>query len=176
MGEGDELDRLSEAWTGQTVDAPRFDPAELRERNTSFERGLRRRNRVELVAAALVVVGFLAIGWTATSWVDRVGAPLVAVGAGVVAAVLVWRGTPPPATGRTTLEWRRETLAQQRDLLRSAWGWYLGPLVPGLALMLSDDPAWAGAVCAVFFVGVGVANTLAARRLDRELQESADER
>lgn len=170
----DELERLSEAWREQTVDAARFDPVALRARDTAFDRQLRRRNRIELGAAAFVALAFGAIAVVAEPWPQRVGAALVVAGAASVAVTLHRRGTPRPLADLPTLAWRRDTLRQQRDLLRSVASWYLGPLVPGLALMLSSRPWWVWLLSAATFGGIWWINQVAARRLEQQLEELSD--
>jgi hypothetical protein len=78
------------------------------------------------------------------------------------------------------LEFLRAELIRQRDLLRSVWGWYLLPFVPGLLLILvgvalerPERRDWLapGIVAAVTFVGIGLLNQRVARKLQRRLDD-----
>ena len=59
-------------------------------------------------------------------------------------AYLVWHilskgspGTIDETAGLSGwIEFRRRELVRQRDLLRSIWKWYIGPCVPGLAVLV----------------------------------------
>jgi hypothetical protein len=76
-------------------------------------------------------------------------------------------------------------LERQRDLLRTVWSWYLGPLIPGLAVLITAyalaNPAhWkyqglfiAGYVLfvAAFVVGIAKLNAGAARKLQKQIDE-----
>jgi hypothetical protein len=76
----------------------------------------------------------------------------------------------------------RDELERQRNLLRRIWRWYLGPMVPGMSLLVlygiwvaPSDRRWfriAYAVAAAgFFWLVGWFNQRAARRLEGQIEE-----
>jgi hypothetical protein len=84
------------------------------------------------------------------------------------------------------IEFRRRELVRQRDLLRGVWRWYLGPLVPGMVVVLSVVFAHAShvrnkpvmlmllvymCVCGAVFVGIGRLNERGAQKLQRQVDE-----
>jgi hypothetical protein len=140
----------------------------------------------------VLVVGFFAgTAWESSDPVTQAGALLVAAGALSIMGTLWRRGgvapMPPEAVAQQCLAWRRQELERQRALLAGVWRWYLGPLVPGLGLLLlaralqADGPgelAAVGAVallCALLFGGVGRMNRAAARSLEAELAALREE-
>lgn len=184
----DDLKPLRTAWASQTVEVQRFSVDELAAGATALERALRWRNRREYLAGALAIVLFGAAAWVAKDPLGRIGAGLVALGVVVVLATLSRRGSAGPIPdGAACLAWRRELLARQRDLLQGVWRWYLGPLVPGLLVMLlsgliraegpADIAVWAGTVLlgACTFGWLGRLNRQAARHLQAELAALATE-
>jgi hypothetical protein len=44
-----------------------------------------------------------------------------------------------------SLEFHRRELVRQRDLLRSVWRWYIGPIVPGLVVFYAGIKPQRGA-------------------------------
>ena len=99
------------------------------------------------------------------------------------------RRVPAALVGGSCVDFHRDELRRQRDLLLGVWRWYLLPLVPGLlvfltgglvqALQLPGVSARRGVVLAGFgavalalallLLGVAKLNHWAARRLQREL-------
>jgi hypothetical protein len=79
------------------------------------------------------------------------------------------------------LEFHRDELARQRDLLASVWTWYLLPFVPGAACVfigrfIEHPERWPWLALsflfvALVFVGVGVLNTRVARSLQHKIDE-----
>ncbi len=86
------------------------------------------------------------------------------------------------------IDFRRRELIRQRDLLRSIWRWYLGPLIPGLAVMFMafaqaavgshshvKHPGVLVAIDGLFFVTVflvvAMLNKKAARKLQRQIDD-----
>lgn len=111
---------------------------ELRTRATAFERKVRRRNLVEYVATAFVVVIF---GWYATFPIPAT--PLWPIAnLMIIAGVLVvaWNlhrlaraSKPPPGADAASLvDFQRAEYVRQRNALKSVWLWYIGPIIPGL--------------------------------------------
>lgn len=111
---------------------------QLRARATKFERKVHRRNRIEYIATAFVVVVF---GWYAT-W-PLPATPLWPIANLMIMAgalVVVWNlhrlaraNTPPPgADAASLIDFQRAEYVRQRNALKSVWLWYIGPVVPGL--------------------------------------------
>jgi hypothetical protein len=91
------------------------------------------------------------------------------------------RSVPADLGATNCIEFHKRELARQRDLLKSIWSWYLGPFLPGFALLvgwsISVAPPgrrWVGIAYAVgaalFFWTIGRMNLRAAHRLDGEIQ------
>jgi hypothetical protein len=156
----------------------------------SFQRNIQWRNVREYVAAIAVVVFF---GWEITRTPDllaRIGFGLMIAGMFYMVWVLLSKGSGrqlPEDAGRSSfIEFQRSELVRQRDLLRSVWRWYLGPLIPGMAVVLATSfnhaihaghafPVVFVALFAVFvaalFAGIARLNGRAARKLQRQIDE-----
>lgn len=172
-----------------------FTIEELQRAARKFSRKIRWRNVREYVAAA-VVVAWMGFYFVRLHWMlERLGSALVIAGV----AYVVWRlHRSGPASGnaetmdaRSCLDFYREELVRQRDLLKSVWLWYLSPLIPGLVVLLLGtlqatlaQPGAQGhegkivarfgatlAECAVVFGVVGWLNARAARGLQRKIDE-----
>lgn len=191
-------DALRDLWTTPAEEEPvlTFDPAALRQEARSLDRSLRRRNALELVVGAGLLLVFGA------SFLRRLAEPDPAMAAaigimwvGVVGVMVgIWRrGRAPRADrGDDTLGFlaaHRAELAWQVDLLRDVPRWYVGPLVPGFVavyavrawqrlhgLPLEEALARSGPVVGgLVFTGVVIAgviwiNRLGARRLQARLE------
>ena len=136
------------------------------------------RDRAEYLSGGAAALAFVAIAamrlWRAVGPVDMVaGVGFLALAAGLAVALATLyrrRRVARQARGRVA------ALRQERDLLRSARWWYLGPLVPGFLLVLGAGIAARPllgivvlAVIAGFFVWVDRQNRQAAEALDREI-------
>jgi hypothetical protein len=80
------------------------------------------------------------------------------------------------------LEFYRRELEKQRDLLQDIWKWYLGPLIPGMALLVIGAilnapperrwfPSAYALFCVALFWGIGQLNFRAARRINQQIEE-----
>jgi hypothetical protein len=128
------------------------------------------------------------------------GAPGVRAGCAMIIAGVIFvtyrivrygaASAPPPddAPAAKLIAHYRASLEKQRDLLESAWRWYLGPLVPGILVLVAgiafDAPfprpapilmrlavfgagiAWVLAV----FVVIGWVNRRGARKLGEQMK------
>jgi small neutral amino acid transporter SnatA (MarC family) len=133
------MDDLREIWQKQEVEEMKFSVEELRAKAAQFQSRIRWRNLREQVAC-LVVVGMSgAMFVNRPETVFRVSSALMIAGAIYVAWHLQRAGsppTPPVEMARTDgLSFYRSELMRQRDLLQGIWKWYLGPLIPGPALL-----------------------------------------
>ena len=180
------MDEFRDLWQNQEVEQVKISTEELRAKASKFQKRIRWRNVREYVAGWIVVVWFGFQAVRATTVIPRISFGLIVAGA----LYIVWymhtrgqaRGLPPDMGRETCVEFHRRELERQRDLLRDIWKWYLGPLLPGLALLViwqivhvRPERRWYsvtyGVLCAVLFWGVGLLNRRAARRLDRQIDE-----
>jgi hypothetical protein len=186
---------LQALWQSQPVESKQLSAEELREMAARFQRKVRLRNLREYAAAVLVVVIFSAYAWKASAWLSKVGPALIVAGTLYILFHLSTRAAslPVPGSGAGVAEscarFHRRELERQRELLRTVWAWYLGPLVPGLLVMFVDGfiDAWSkggGAivaslgsalVTALVFLGVWRLNALGAKKLQREIDALGQE-
>jgi hypothetical protein len=162
---------------------------EIRRRARSYQGKIRRRNSLEYAAVVFITLCFGHTIWTVHHLVMQVGAGLLIAGGWYVAWQIYTRGAardvPAGVAGATCLDFHRGELVRQRDLLLEIWSWYLGPLIPGLAVLTIGaglaNPghmrhAWAfligyAALAAVVFLMVGRINLRCARRLQAQIDE-----
>lgn len=167
-------------WREQAVPALQPLPTdELAAQSRRLQHKVGRRNRRETVAAALVALVFLAYAWVFPHWLTKLGALLTVVGTAVVVWQLHRRACAQPlpeALGASLLQFHRGELARQRDALRSAWRWYVAPLLPGLLLFLCGRQIengrwqpWPFVITALVMAGVVWINRRAASQLQREI-------
>ncbi len=125
-----------EVWQSQPVEPLYMSIEEIRNKARKFEGKIRTRNlRETIVAVALIPVFGLFLRWFPTP-PERVGSCLTIAGL----LYLIYRMNGSAAAKRvpsgggfdTCVAFHRRELERQRDLLRSVWLWYLGPLVPGI--------------------------------------------
>ena len=182
--------RMREIWQGQPTEGVRKSVEQIQASAGSFQRRIQWRNAREYVAAIAVVVFF---GWEFSRTPDllaRIGFGLMIAGMFYMVWALLSRGSGRPLpedAGRSSfIEFRRSELVRQRDLLSSVWRWYLGPLIPGMAVLLAMSfnhairgghtfPVVFVALFAVFvaavFAGIARLNGRAARKLQRQIDE-----
>jgi hypothetical protein len=172
---------IRELWQSLEEESQPMPVEELRRRAAAFETRIRRRNWGEYGSSIFVGACCLWILYAGMPWHVRAGAVLILVGVAAVCLNLYRKGAAPPAADAATAsrDWYRKELERQRDLLRGVWKWYLGPLIPGLAMWFAgglwDHPEqWRRALvscgfAAVLFAGIGELNARTARKLDKEI-------
>jgi hypothetical protein len=176
-------DPLQSLWLHQREAPFTMTLADLHAQTTRFQSRIRTRNFIEYAAAAAVVATFGWVAFIAGNPVAQAGAALVAVGA----LYVCWRlhmlaSARAPDAAESCLAFHRGELIRQRDALRAIWRWYLGPLVPGLALFwigvgLEQPTPVLGAIIAAIglaigggvFWGIGALNARAAEMLQKEI-------
>lgn len=155
-----------------------------------FQARVRRRNMIEYVAAAFVIVFFAGTAVAAPAPVVQLGAALVVAAALYVCWQLYRMGR---AASRSELEagaqswaaFHRAELVRQREALRTVWRWYLAPFVPGYLVFLAGvsfteaNPAPLAARLGVFvaalalmagaFAVIAWLNARAAKQLDAQI-------
>ena len=180
---------LKNVWQSQRLEGTCMSADQIRQRAGKFEKKIYWRNAREY-AAAFVVVGFCAFQlWRSPDVLAGVGFVLVIAGM----SYLVWQlhrqgssRTPPAEMGLTSgADFFRRELERQRDLLQHVWQWYLGPLVPGLVVVMvavaRTNPrhlrhfGWIVAgydlLVVLAFIFVWRLNVRAAHRLQRRIEE-----
>jgi hypothetical protein len=173
-------------WQSQKVEPVTMPLEEIRRKALGFQRGIRNRNLVEYAAALIVLVYF---GSTMFHYpgLMRAGAALIIAGV----LHMVWqlhrrgsnRSVPSDLAVHSCIAFHRRELERQRDLVRNVWSWYLGPMIPGIAVMLLSGllaspgrmphpklfvTGYAAVVAIAFYV-VGRLNLRAARKLQRTI-------
>jgi hypothetical protein len=177
-------------WQSQATEYDPMTLADIHQKSRAFERKIRRRNHVEYLASALVVVGFGAVAADSESWMIQLGAVLTIFAALFVAWQLHRRGSARrvPDIGQDLVAFHREELVRQRDALRSIGRWYLAPFVPGAAMVMLGRwfqahvegrsvaldhliIALASVIVALVFLAVWQLNRRGADRLQRRIDE-----
>jgi hypothetical protein len=161
---------------------------EIREKGRKFQRKIAFRNLREYAAIAVVTVFFGASMWKYPPLM-RAGAGLCIAGGLYVGYQLHRRGSSRAMAdglaAASCLDFHRRELERQRNALMGVWSWYLGPLIPGLAVLMAgvgmavpghSKMAWTfvsvySAAVALAFYFVGRLNQRAARRLQRQIDE-----
>ena len=179
------------AWQNTASEAEFSDPAACAARASKFERTIRRRNLIEYAAGALVIVLFAASSAGAMikgEWMIALSMALTVVGAVVVMWGLHRRASnlARHPEDPCVLHLRRQ-YERQYEALRDVPKWYLGPLIPGVALFYIsvtlgtakvtgwaealDGMVWPVAATVGLFGAIALANRIAARSLKKKIDE-----
>lgn len=104
-----------------------------------FQRRIRMALLIEYAATALVVVIFGFYIWAFPGPMMKAGSALVIMGV----LFAVWQlqrrmaaKRVPDLSGSGVVEFHKQELLKQRDAVKSAWLWYMLPVVPGMVLMM----------------------------------------
>jgi hypothetical protein len=181
--------QVMELWQNQETEGVRMSVEQVRLEAGRFQRKIKARNLREYVVALMVMVFFGFELSRTTQVLVRVGFGLLMAGMAYLVWYMLSKGSPGAADEKAGLsswiEFQRRELVRQRDLLRSVWRWYLGPLVPGLVVLLAAFlrvsrsnlaipvfmvTVYVLAVGAVFF-GIGRLNARGAQKLQRQIDE-----
>jgi hypothetical protein len=176
-------DPIADLWAQQHRDAAPLDTEALARADARFRRRIRRRDSVEYIAGLLVAGVFANMAVQTPDWGIRIACGVVILGTAIVMRNL-WRRRPPApdiALGMPSLAFHRAGLVAQRDALASVWRWYLGPIIPGMALLMLAiayasaehmplaaalaGSGVAGLIVTAVFWGIHRLNRAAARRL-----------
>ena len=127
-------------WQTQQVEAKPMTIEQIRTRAHNFRETTRNRNIVEYLAAVYVAGSSGWQAWTAHSQGVRLGFVLLLLGTLTVAYQLRRRASarriPSQLPAAAYLAAYRDELRRQQDALRNVAVWYLGPFLPGLAVIL----------------------------------------
>lgn len=131
---------LRSLWQNQKLEPVKMSLDEIRKRAQKHRRTIRRRNALEYVATAVVVIFLGSVIGRSPNLLMAIGDALLIAGGLYMAFQLRRRGAagtaPADRALRTWLDFHRHELQRQRDLLRDSWRWYLGPFVPGLVVIV----------------------------------------
>ena len=183
-----ESDDMRNIWQSQGGNGP-VNLDELRRTAGKFRKTIARRNLREYVAIVLMVPYFSYFAWTSRLPLMRVGNGLIVAGLLYIAYELHRRASASSAPGElgweSCLAFHRAQLERQRNALSGIWKWYIGPLVPGLAMVCAaiSQPmfrkslaagllslTWIAVPGAVFWM-VARLNKDAAAKLQRQIDE-----
>ncbi|WP_343633406.1 hypothetical protein [Roseateles sp.] len=186
-GMPDADDGLKRLWQSQPTPVVEFAPDELRRSANRFRRRVQWRNALEYLACAAVVMVFALYLVSFPFPRMRAGSLLVILGALVVAWQLHRRGssqaTPTELGAQSWLDYRRAQWVRQRDALRSAAWWYVGPFLPGVIVFrwgveteLGPQAPFARGLAAnlvivAIFVAVILFNRFSAHRLQQQIDQ-----
>jgi hypothetical protein len=157
---------------------------EIQRRALRFENRIQSRNLREYAGGAVGLAVFTYYIFKFPSPMTRAGSALVIAGMLYVMVQIYRRASPDKVPAdlawTASLEFHRRELVRQRDLLRSVWRWYIGPLIPGLLVftagtMPQHAPAWTFLALVLFYLvvfgGIVWLNHRAAVGLDRQIAE-----
>jgi len=182
-------DDYCNAWQNQPVENITMSLEEIRRRAGKFQRRIWWRNAREYAAIVVVVIVFGYYFKVVPGLVARAGSVLTIAGALYVAYQLHRRASseaaPTAAEFEQCLGFHRRGLERQRDALDNVWSWYLGPLVPGLAVFIAGTSVTAPiqiryrvltAAVSLAFVGgvfwlVAKLNQIGARKLQTKIDQ-----
>lgn len=122
-------------WRDQPTETPPMTLEQIHARG--FQDRVKRRNMIEYVACAIVVVVFSAYVVVLPDPVLKLASALTAVGTLFVAHQLHRRASARPTPTADALGFHRAELVRQHEALGTAWIWYVAPFTPGLGLFLA---------------------------------------
>jgi len=184
---------VTSVWKNQALGTVEISLEHMQNRAHKLQKRILWRNAGEYMAGVVVVAAFSYYVWLFPTPVVRLGCALVIAGTLFVAYNLHNRGSardvPADMARRTCVEFHREELVRQRNLVSSVWSWYLLPFVPGLVVFLFGLYRWTmqqpnasahaaevaraywvtAAGMAFVFGGVAVLNSWAAGKIQREI-------
>jgi hypothetical protein len=176
-------EQVQSLWQSQALASHPCSIERLARDADALRRTVRRRNRQESGAALMVAVLFGCCAWTMSQPLMRIGSVLIVLASLVILWHLRYRASaralPPERLALPYLVFFREELVRQRDAVRAVWRWHLLPVVPGMSLLFwgwaQPDPAafpWQiSAVVIVPFMAVAAMNALAARKLQKKIDQ-----
>ncbi|NIJ36892.1 Flp pilus assembly protein TadB [Sphingopyxis panaciterrae] len=180
-------DSLRSLWRqSDTAPAP-LPLAEIKLRATAFRRAIGKRNRREYVATAFVTLIFGLYALILPEPLLKIGSLLIIVGGLAMAWQLARRtARPDPAAEAADVRSYYHTqLTTEARMLASVGIWYLGPMLPGLAVFMAGIARASGfggmvgfvvfaAVPAFVFLGIWLLNRRAAAMLREQIDQLDD--
>jgi hypothetical protein len=175
---------LKAFWKKQNTERIQMTTEQIRLKAISFQRAVWRRNLVEYIACAVVILVFSAYIWIFPNRLMKLGSLMEVLATLFVVYRLRTRGgarRPPPAdAGLSLLTFHVKELSRQKEFVRTAWCWYVGPLTAGMLVFVwgmaqAVRPEARGLLleCGAIALALGVvisfANIWKARGLQREI-------
>jgi hypothetical protein len=175
---------IRNVWQNQSIDEGEVSLEKIQQRAKAS-----RRNRFEYIAIALAVFAFGFYGLWNHKMAIRIGSSVEIAGLLYVAYQLHKKARaevlPEDCGFECCVNFYGKELERQRDALRSIWRWYLGPMIPGLAVLIGGDLVtkrpdsfgqWVGfvlsvVICALVFFVIGKRNVVAARLLQTQIDD-----
>ena len=111
----------------------------IHDRAARFQRRISLGNAIEYVASVFVVAIFGWYCWVLPGWMTKLGTALVIAAMPFILWQLHRRGGAhrlPDASALGLIDFHRRELERRRDALRTAWLWYILPVIPGIVLMM----------------------------------------
>ena len=139
-------DPAKRAWQGSVDIAGAPSLEEVHKDADKFYRRIRRRNAIEYVACAVVIVVFTSYIFTLPHILHKIGSVLVIAAALYCPWQLHRRASavsPEMAGAMPSYDFLRGQLVRQRDALKSIFWWYVLPFLPGVLLVYlgnGEDP------------------------------------
>ena len=182
-----DLDRIQAVWANQPKEEFTMSLAEIQTRASTLQGIVKRRNFREMAVGVFLLLFFSAAAYFAKTTLSAIACGLTAAGVAYVMWRLhaIGRGASAEEFAGASNNWAafyRQELVRQRDALQGIWSWYLGPLVPGMAVYWISVGARAGAewwhwvvalgglaLTAAVFIGIASANKNAAKLLQAEI-------
>jgi hypothetical protein len=175
---------LKAFWKQQNTESVQMTAEQIRLKATAFQRSVWRRNLLEYFACAVVIFAFSAYIWIFPNRLMKLGSLIEVVAALFVAYRLRTRGSArkltPADAGLSLRTFHIKELSRQRDFARTAWCWYVAPLMAGMLVfvwgmeqMVRPEARGVlvvlGAVMLALAVLISLANIWKARDLQREI-------
>lgn len=169
-------------WKNQPTEIKTMSLTEIQTRARKFQSQIFWRNLREYIATFAVCVIFGVFAARSDNTWLRLGCLLIIAAALFVSAFLFLNGRSNRSVAPDAAachDFHREALLRQRNLLRGVWLWYLAPFLPGLILFMWGQGQQEGVTLlrsglvagfvAFVFLGIGLLNQWAARRLQKEI-------
>ena len=173
---------MRELWQKQETEKVTITLDEIRREAWKFERRVHRQNMRGYVAAALAIAWLSPLLWRNHGW-HLPPAALALAGVLYMVYQLHRRGAAREVRAdlglSASIESQRRELERQLGALRAVRAWYLLPFVPGAAVyvvaLIDHGPnrrmILSGVVFVIVLTGGWLLNWLAARKLDRRINE-----
>ena len=172
-----EFDRLVEVWRQEPEPAaPPVELAPLLGQLEALDRSVRRRDRLEIGSALLMLPLFAWMGFSAPTPLARIGALVTVLGLIVIPIRLLAARRLPFDRGNSVagaLHQELDRVLAQERLLRTVLWWYLAPLGLGASLLIvgSTSSPWIAASLVVLIAWLYAQIwRLNRRAIERELQ------